>query len=292
MVSLIGSITASRCDATAIAQPSRINISRQHTARRTAWHVEPRRYPAALRSGRGPAIRLRRRDARAAVRRSRPHAGGHVMAVARTRCQVGLCAATKNKTLFHTQGTRLGPGISLILSTRLSPNVANLALFSANLYLSQALERMTDPMGWQQMMKELSADSNPTEARKYLCDHEMRSVTLRPDVVRLRLPSLSRSWRRISIAVVNRNADVARDHHRSSSSKWRYDEGDHCSREQGYHLGQRVGVDARTTKRACTRSAPGQIRASAGSSRGAGMVPTNRRGASSETLLSLQETVA
>jgi hypothetical protein len=30
---------------------------------------------------------------------------------------------------------------SLVLSTRLSPNVANLALFSVNLYLSQALER-------------------------------------------------------------------------------------------------------------------------------------------------------
>ena len=181
---------------------------------------------------------------------------------------------------------------SLVSSARLRPNVANLALFSANLHLSQTLERMTDPMGWQQVMREFSADSDPTEARKFLCDHEMRSVSLRPDVVRLRLPSLSRSWGRISIAVVNRNADVAQDHHRSSSSKWRYDEGDHCSREQRYRPGQRIGVDARITERPCARSALGRVRASSGSPRGAGMVPTSRRGAPSETLLSLQGVVA
>jgi hypothetical protein len=51
---------ASRCDATAVAQPNHIDIGRQqHTARRTTWHFELRRYPAALRSDPGPAVRLR-----------------------------------------------------------------------------------------------------------------------------------------------------------------------------------------------------------------------------------------
>jgi hypothetical protein len=54
---LIGSITASRCDAMAIGQPNRIK-SRQHTARRTTWHIELRRYSADLRLGRGSAVRL------------------------------------------------------------------------------------------------------------------------------------------------------------------------------------------------------------------------------------------
>jgi hypothetical protein len=141
-------------------------------------------------------------------------------------------------------------------------------------------------------MISLSLAANLTEARKFFRDDEMRSGTPGPDVVRVRMPSVSRAWGSISIAVVNRNADVAQDHHGSSGSKWRCDEGDHCSREQGYRPVQRTGVDARTTDRPCARSALGRIRTSASSPRGAGMVRTNRRGAPSETLLSLQEIVA
>lgn len=100
-------------------------------------------------------------------------------------------------------------------------------------------------------MISLSLAANPTEARKFFRDDEMRSGTPGPDVARVRMPSLSRAWGAISIVVVNRNADVAQDHHGSSGSKWRRDEGDHCSREQGYRPGQRGGVDARTTERPC-----------------------------------------
>jgi hypothetical protein len=83
-------------------------------------------------------------------------------------------------------------------------------------------------------MVDLSLASNPTEERKFFCDDEARSGTPGLDVVRVGMPSLSRAWGSISIVVVSRNADVAQAYHRSSDSKWRYDEEDHCSGEQGY----------------------------------------------------------
>jgi hypothetical protein len=75
-------------------------------------------------------------------------------------------------------------------------------------------------------MVSLSLAANPTEARKFFRDDEMRSGTPGPDVVRVRMPSVSRAWGSISIVVVNRNADVAQDHHGSSGSKWHCDEGE------------------------------------------------------------------
>src|SRR3954465_3096129 len=86
------------------------------------------------------------------------------------------------------------------------------------------------PVEWK--MVALSLASNPTEARKFFRDDEARPGTLGLEVVRVGMPSLSRAWGSISIVVVSRNADVAQDHHRSSGSKWRYDEEDHCSRER------------------------------------------------------------
>src|SRR5450755_656158 len=80
-------------------------------------------------------------------------------------------------------------------------------------------------VGWK--MIALSLASNPAEARKFFRDDEARSGAPGLDVVRVRMPSLSRAWGAISIVFVNLNADVARNHHRSSGSKWRYDEEDH-----------------------------------------------------------------
>ena len=145
------------------------------------------------------------------------------------------------------------------------------------------------PVEWK--MVGLSLASNPTEARKFLRDDEARSGTPGLDLVRVGMPSLSRAWGSISIVVVSRNADVAQDHHRSSGSKWRYDEEDHCSREQGYRQGKRGGVDARTTERPCARPTPCRIRAAVASPCSARMVRTNRQGAPAETLLSLRKIV-
>jgi hypothetical protein len=77
------------------------------------------------------------------------------------------------------------------------------------------------PVGWKMII--ISLASNPTEARKFFRDDEARSDTPGLDAVRVGMPSLSRAWGSISIVVVSRNADVARDHHLSSGSKWRYD---------------------------------------------------------------------
>lgn len=151
---------------------------------------------------------------------------------------------------------------------------------------------MTYPMGWQQMMTELALASNPTEARKFSRDDEVRPGTPEPEVIRLKAPALSRSWGLISIVVVHRNADGARDYHRAIDSKWRYDEGDGCSEERGYRPVQRTRADACTTEQERARPAPRRIRPSAGSPRGTRMVRANCRGATSETLLTLQEIVS
>ena len=50
-------------------------------------------------------------------------------------------------------------------------------------------------------MISLSLDTTPTEARKFFHDDEMRSGTPGPDVVRVRMPSLSGAWGSISMAV-------------------------------------------------------------------------------------------
>jgi hypothetical protein len=48
-------------------------------------------------------------------------------------------------------------------------------------------------------MISLSLASTPTEARKFFRDDEMRSGTPGPDVVRVRMPSLSRAWGRFRL---------------------------------------------------------------------------------------------
>lgn len=141
------------------------------------------------------------------------------------------------------------------------------------------------------MMTQLPLASNPTEARKFSRDDKLRLGSLGPEVVRLKAPTLSRFWGLISVVVVYHGAGT-RDHHRAIDSKWRRDEGDRYSRTRGYRPVQRAGVDACASERQCARSAPRGVRASAGSSRGARMVRPNRRGASSETPLSLQEIVS
>jgi hypothetical protein len=83
------------------------------------------------------------------------------------------------------------------------------------------------------MAMDLSLASNPTEARKFSRDAEVRSGTPRPEVVRLKTLTLSRSWGRISVVVIHRNADDAQGHHGATGIEWHYDEEDHCSRAQG-----------------------------------------------------------
>ena len=61
-------------------------------------------------------------------------------------------------------------------------------------------------------MTQLSLTSNQAEVRKLSHDAKMRSSTLEPELVRSKMPAVSRVWRRVSIAVVYRNADGARDY--------------------------------------------------------------------------------
>ena len=66
--------------------------------------------------------------------------------------------------------------------------------------------------------------------------------------MRLKTPTLSRSWTLISFVVVHRNADGDRDHHRAIGIKRRCDEGDCRSEVQGCRSAQGAGVDACTKK--------------------------------------------
>jgi hypothetical protein len=134
--------------------------------------------------------------------------------------------------------------------------------------------------------------STPTEARKFFHDDEMRFGTPGRDAMRRKAPPLSKATGTITIAVVNRSADVAWDHRRLRGTTWHHDEGDRCSREQRCRPDQRAGVGARATERQYPQSAPDGLRAPAGSPGGAGMVPKNRRGEPHKALLILQEIVA
>lgn len=60
--------------------------------------------------------------------------------------------------------------------------------------------------------------------------------------MRLKTPTLSRSWTLISFVVVHRNADGDRDHPRAIGIKRRYDEGDRRSEVQGCRPAQGAGV--------------------------------------------------
>jgi hypothetical protein len=131
-----------------------------------------------------------------------------------------------------------------------------------------------------------------TEARKSFRYDEIRSGAPASDAVRTGMPSLSGACGSITIAVVDHTDDVAWDYHRSSGNKWRCDEGDRCSGEQGYCPARRTGVNAYASECQYARSALDRVRAPTGSPRGAELVRTNSRGASSEALLSLQEIVA
>jgi len=90
--------------------------------------------------------------------------------------------------------------------------------------------------------------SELTEARKFSRDDRLRSGTPGPETVRLKTPTLSRSWTLISFVVVHRNADGDRDHHRAIGIKRRCDEGDCRSEVQGCRSAQGAGVDACTKK--------------------------------------------
>ena len=56
-------------------------------------------------------------------------------------------------------------------------------------------------------MAQLSLASDPTEARKFSRDDEVRPDTPEPEGIRLKAPAPSRSWGLISIVVVHRNAE-------------------------------------------------------------------------------------
>ncbi len=82
-------------------------------------------------------------------------------------------------------------------------------------------------------MTKLLLASELTEARKFWRDDGLRFGTLAPEAVRLKTPTLSRSWTLISFVIVYRNADGNRDHHRSIGIKRRCDERDCRSKAQG-----------------------------------------------------------
>jgi hypothetical protein len=63
----------------------------------------------------------------------------------------------------------------------------------------------------------------------------MRSGTPGREVVRLKVPALSRSLSPIAFVVVHRSADGDRDCHRAIGIKRRYDERDRCSEAKGRH---------------------------------------------------------
>jgi len=142
------------------------------------------------------------------------------------------------------------------------------------------------------MTAKLSMTSRSTEARKYLHDTEVRYGALAPEIIRLQPPPLSKSFRLIFVVAANRSADGARDPHRAIGLMWRCDEEDGYSRAHGYRSVHETGIDACVTELEWPRSAPRRIRAASRSSRRAGMVRTNHRGASSEALLTLQEMVS
>jgi hypothetical protein len=104
-------------------------------------------------------------------------------------------------------------------------------------------------------MTKLLLASQLTEARKFSCDDRLRSSTPEREAVRLKLPTLSRSWSLISFVVVHRSADGDRDYHRAIGIKRRYDERDRRSEAQGCHPAQGPGVDACTQIAQCLTSA-------------------------------------
>lgn len=98
-------------------------------------------------------------------------------------------------------------------------------------------------------MTKLLLASQLTDARTFSRDDRLRSSAPGREAVRLKVPTLSRSWSLISFVVVHRSADGDRDYHRAIGIKRRYDERDRRSEAQGCHSAQGVRVDA------CTRIA-------------------------------------
>jgi len=84
-------------------------------------------------------------------------------------------------------------------------------------------------------MTKLLLASQLTEARKFSRDDRLRSSTPGREAVRLKVPTLSRSWSLLSFVVVHRSADGDRDYHRAIGIKRRYDERDRRSKAQGGH---------------------------------------------------------
>jgi hypothetical protein len=113
---------------------------------------------------------------------------------------------------------------------------------------------------WHDPMTQLSLASNQAEVRKFSRDAKMRSSTPEPEVARSKTLAVSRAWRRVSIIVVYRNADVARDYRGATDRQWHYDERRWRSKAQRLRLVQRTGVDACTTEQQRARSAPRRIR--------------------------------
>lgn len=99
--------------------------------------------------------------------------------------------------------------------------------------------------------------SRLTEARKFSRDDRLRSSTPGPQAVRLKVPTLSRSWSLISFVVVHRSADGDRDYRRAISIKRRYHESDRRSKAQGCLPAQGAGDDTCTQIAQCL--APAQL---------------------------------
>jgi hypothetical protein len=141
-------------------------------------------------------------------------------------------------------------------------------------------------------MTQLSLASNQAEERKLSRDAKMRSPTPESEITRSKTPAVSGVQRRVSIVVVYRNADGARDYRDATERQPQYDERRWRSKAQRYRSAPRAGADARTAEGEWARSTPHRIRSPAGTPRGQAMVRTIRQGATLETLLTIVETVS
>jgi hypothetical protein len=73
-------------------------------------------------------------------------------------------------------------------------------------------------------MTKLSLASNQAEERKLSRDAKMHSRTPEPEIVRSKTPAVSRVRRHVSIVVVYRIADGARDYPEATERQSQYDE--------------------------------------------------------------------
>src|ERR1700733_11134710 len=112
---------------------------------------------------------------------------------------------------------------------------------------------------WHDPMTKLSLASNQAEERKLSRDAKMRSRTPDLEILRSKTPAVSRVRHRVSIAVVYRNADGARDYRDATERQSQYDERRWRSKAQRHRSAPRARTDACAAEGECARSTPHRI---------------------------------